>query len=337
MSEFDEFHELQISRNEWESFVERHPLGNIFQSPSMYDAFRDVQELQPGLIVQRNASNQVCGILLYCMISQPGLKRFFSRRAVISGGPLTVDNDPSIVRGLLDLYLNEAKRYRAIYTEVRNLFNSSYSDEAFAVSGFIRVPHLAVHIDLTNEMTELQSRLHKGRLSNIRRARKKGVRVRIDVPFRPEHALLIKKTYNRINVPQPPPELFSRLWLKMRDQLVIAEAVYEEKMIACRVYVKYKDVIYDWYAASDSNYFNLCANDLLPWEVMMWAKEKGIKTYDFAGGGNPAKPYRVRDYKLRFGAEVYDFGRYKKIHRPFLYSAGSLMMRTFQLFRKPKL
>ncbi len=81
-------------------------------------------------------------------------------------------------------------------------------------------------------------------------------------------------------------------------------------------------MIYDWYAGSDLDYANLHPNDLLPWKGMLWAKEKGYQVYDFAGAGSPAKKYGVRDYKLRFGGKLENFGRYQCIHRPLFYQIG---------------
>ena len=95
----------------------------------------------------------------------------------------------------------------------------------------------------------------------------------------------------------------------------------------------YKDVIYDWYAASDREYSGYHPSDLLPWNTILWAKGNNLKTYDFAGAGKPNKDYSVRDYKLKFGGKLLNFGRYQCIHKPLLYKLGVFGLKAYQYLK----
>ena len=55
------------------------------------------------------------------------------------------------------------------------------------------------------------------------------------------------------------------------------------------------------------------------WNAIVWAKEKGFQVFDFGGGGEPGVAYGVRDYKMKYGCEIYDYGRMLYTHRPITY------------------
>ena len=42
------------------------------------------------------------------------------------------------------------------------------------------------------------------------------------------------------------------------------------------------------------------------------------------GAGSPDENYGVRDFKARFGGELVEYGRFKKILNPILYEAGKI-------------
>jgi len=82
-------------------------------------------------------------------------------------------------------------------------------------------------------------------------------------------------------------------------------------------------------------------NDVLPWHIFLWGKQNGFKVFDFGGAGKPNIPYGVRDYKLKFGGKLVNFGRFELIHKPVLYRLGLIGLFLFKFCygifkRKPK-
>jgi serine/alanine adding enzyme len=107
-------------------------------------------------------------------------------------------------------------------------------------------------------------------------------------------------------------------------------AMSEGKIIGTMYVLCFKDVMYDWYAGSFKAYYNKYPNDLIPWEAFLWGKMNGYKYFDFGGAGKPDIPYGVRDYKLKFGGELVNYGRFEKIHKPFLMELGKLGLKTYK-------
>ena len=63
---------------------------------------------------------------------------------------------------------------------------------------------------------------------------------------------------------------------------------------------------------------------------MRWGIVNGIKVFDWLGAGKPNKEYGVRDFKLEYGGKVVEFGRYEKIHKPFLMEIGKIGLKLWQ-------
>jgi lipid II:glycine glycyltransferase (peptidoglycan interpeptide bridge formation enzyme) len=68
----------------------------------------------------------------------------------------------------------------------------------------------------------------------------------------------------------------------------------------------------------------------MPWQVFLWGKKEGYRMFDFGGAGKPDVAYGVRDYKKKFGGQVVNYGRFEKIHRPFLYRTVKAGFNVYQ-------
>jgi serine/alanine adding enzyme len=318
-------------RGQWEKFVLEHPRGNIFQSPAMADLLRTVPNYNPGVITVKER-DVLKGVLCYNIISEPSFRQRLTMRSIISGGPLVVNNSSYYASILLKRYEEITEKKPVIYTQVRNLFSVSPLNNVFEEAGYAYEDHLNIHIDLAVSPEEILGQMHRKRSANIRRAQKKQIEIRPITGDEEMHAAcrLVTKTYNRINLPSPPCELFLNANYMLQKNVFYLGAFHGTKMIGCRAYLLFKDVMYDWYAASDLDFSNLHPNDLLPWKAMLWGREHGMSTYDFAGAGKPGKPYGVRDYKMRFGGTLYNFGRYTLVHRPWLFRLGKLGMSIYK-------
>lgn len=308
----------------WEKFVLDHPAGNIFQSPLIFNLFRSVPTYKPGVIAFYDGPNRITGILVYNIIQETGIKKIFTKRSIIIGGPLAENDNRHIISLLLLTYKEAVGTENIIYTQVRNLFPTTNFKPGFCSAGFEYTDHLAIQVDLLKDADAIAAGMHKKRWSNIKRALKKDTQCRElsgDDEMNDAYQLFLS-TYKRINLPAPPHALFLNAKSILDKHVYILGAYAGNCLIAARVYLLFKDIIYDWYACSNLNYTHLYPNDILPWKAMLWAKEKGFRIYDFAGAGHPAKAYGVRDYKIKFGGELLNYGRYRFIHRPFMHSIG---------------
>ncbi|MCP5048325.1 MAG: GNAT family N-acetyltransferase, partial [bacterium] len=184
--------------------------------------------------------------------------------------------------------------------------------------GFAYEEHLDILMDLTQTQEELSSKMHKERRHNVRRAVNKGTEFKeLILPEEIETGLnLLTETYKRVKLPLAHPTLFNAAYIILYPKQMVRYfgAVNNGKLIGMRIVLTYKDLVYDWYAGASHQDRNKYPNDFLPWKIILWGKEQGFHTFDFGGAGKPGVPYGVRDYKLKFGGELVNYGRFLNVH-----------------------
>jgi lipid II:glycine glycyltransferase (peptidoglycan interpeptide bridge formation enzyme) len=133
----------------------------------------------------------------------------------------------------------------------------------------------------------------------------------------------------------PDMSLFTKAYdvLCPRGLLKIFVAVYQHEIIAIRLVLCHRSFVYDWYTGASDNHLDKYPNDFLPWKIMEWGSLKNYNTFDFGGAGKPFVPYGVRDYKLKFGGKLVEFGRLENIHNPILLNIGKFGLFFYRIFK----
>lgn len=329
---------FDINNERINGFLTSLTKSNIFQRPEMYQVYKNTRNYEPVFLSVVNDDKEILGILLAVIQKEhSGLLGSFSARSIIWGGPLVKDDNPEILEFILEEYNKTVKR-KAIYSQFRNLWSwSDHEKQVFAKRGFHYEPHLDILIDLNKSEDELLKEMHKGRRKNIRRAERiplKFEEIKTDVEF-DQCIQLIQQTYKRVKLPCPDSSYFydAADSLKEITGLKAFALKYRDKIISTRFVLCYNKLIYDWYAGTDERFLDKYPNDYLPWKVIQWAKEKGYNTFDFGGAGKPNEPYGVRDYKMKFGGELVEFGRFEKVYKPFLMKLGQFGMVIYKILK----
>ena len=86
-----------------------------------------------------------------------------------------------------------------------------------------------------------------------------------------------------------------------------------------------EDCVYEWFACGkDGEFKNIHPSSLTKYAGLQYAAEHGIR-FDMMGAGAPGDGgYGVRDFKLEFGGELLEFGRFKGVLNRPLYLVGTL-------------
>lgn len=309
---------------------------HYFQSPRFFQVCGSSRKLTPYYCIARHQSTLV-GVLLYYKQAQLTipLVALLSGRTVIWGGPVVRNNDPEIIDGLLHFYRKSSPA--TIYTQVRNLTDPSASKEIFARHGFLYDDHLTIIIELTRPETELWRDVSTKRRNQIRRARKEGCVVEQQhslAALRASYSIL-QEVYQRARLPLPDFSHFESLHRQAdaRSGLRLFTVSWQGKLIGCMLCLAHGNWLFDYYAGAHSAHYKKYPNDLLPWWVLMWAKENGFTGFDFGGAGKPNLPYGVRDYKKQFGGKLVSYGRYERARFPRLFS---LISRAFRLWQRTR-
>lgn len=330
---------FQLASKIWSSFVHDHPCGNIFQIPEMCEIYEQTKNYEPLFIAVVNDNEEILGILLAVIQKEhSGILGRFTARSIIWGGPLVKDNNPEVLGLILKEYRKIIKG-KAIYTQFRNHRGWSPKEkEIFRKNGFTYEDHLDILFDLNKSEADLFKEMHKGRRKNIKRAERiqlEFVEIQDTNDF--EKCLtLIKKTYSRVKLPCPDRTFFYYASKVFNDKcsFIKFSVKFKDEIIGCRFLLCYKGLVYDWFAGTDEKHHDKYPNDYLLWKIFQWAKENNYSTFDFGGAGKPNKQYGVRDYKLKFGGELVNFGRFEMIHQHLFMYIGELGLKLYRLMRK---
>ncbi|WP_169921738.1 lipid II:glycine glycyltransferase FemX [Spirosoma rigui] len=282
--------------------------------------------------------DELVGVLLYFIQVQSArpLLSFLSSRSIIWGGPVTKVPDCDIVEGLLHYY--KSSKPSTIYTQVRNLVDTSSYRDVFRKFDYTYEEHLTILVDLTRSEDELWKGVYPKRRNQIRRARKEGCTVGRQTTVAALRACysILEEVYSRAKLPLPALSHFEALlrFADDRSGLRVFTVTWQDQIIGCMLCLAYGDQLFDYYAGAYSAHYKKYPNDLLPWEVFMWARKHNFSLFDFGGAGKPGVPYGVRDYKKQFGGTLVSHGRYEKPHFPYLFRLFKKMFEFWQQYSR---
>lgn len=329
----------KVNQEEWETFIDVHPNGNIFQSPEMVNVYAKTKNYTP--IVSIAFDNQkIVGILIGVIQKElSGILGYFSSRCVVFGGPIVIEEKKEIAVALLNAH-NQQVKNKAIYTQFRNLFEQEYFSSAFKNNGYKYAAHLDIHIDLNVDLDEYWNKRKSKLKQNIRKAIKNSIEFKEinDIEELEQAYCILEEVYKKARLPLPDKTFFVSAFklfnnsVKKKASFFKAELLGE--IVGVRFVLLYKDIIYDWYAGSKQQFYKLNPNDFLPYKVIEWGiKNPKYRLFVFGGAGKPDLPYGVRDHKLKFGKKLVEYGRYEKVHKPLLFY---IIKKVFLLWQKLK-
>lgn len=325
----------KIEVSQWADFVKNHRKGSVFQTPEMYECYRNTPNHTPIIHVAMSDGN-IVGVLLAVIISEGGnLKKYFTSRSIIIGGPIVKNDNNEIISFLLKEY-NLYIKGKAIYTQIRNHYEQLLNNDAFQENNYRFKSHLNFRIKL-DTTDNIWNRIGKGRIKQIKKAIKNQLSVEVYENDICEDLIIqgydiIRSVYKRAGLPLVGIDLIKEVCNK---KLLVLFVVRDstDKIIGCRFGIKYKDEIYGWYAGSYSEYYKLFPNDILIWETLKWSCEHGYKVFDYGGAGEPNKPYGVRAFKSQMGGELVNYGRYELVHKKCLMMIGKLGLKLIKTIK----
>jgi serine/alanine adding enzyme len=305
----------------WDQFVEDHPKGSVFHSSEMVRVFLGTKGNKPRALASVTPEGRIAALLVSVRVQTlpPPMGRL-SSRAVFYAEPLCHDH-PDSMKALFQLIArHDAHMNRSVlFAEVRPLYAPGSERIVLERAGYTYLDYLNYVNDVRSPVSLMWSKLHKGAQYAIRQCEKRGLVAR-EVP--PEIAVshvypLLKLSYKHSGVPLADRSLFDATAHELAPRgMTRFFAVYDgESPVAADVMLTHKDRVYLWYGGvSRACEGSPCS--LLRWFELKWAHEHGYAICDSGGAGWPGIPYGVRDFKRKFGGELVQFGRYRKVFSP---------------------
>lgn len=241
-------------------------------------------------------------------------------RIQANGSPLIRSSTESREE-ILSLLLNQAlllAKEKTAVLEFRNHYDTSTDLKTWLHLGFT----FSEHLNLIKEIIspeQLWIELGANRRRQIKKAISQGITVR---PAENEqqvesfYTILSGLYQKKVKKAYPPLTFFLDFFnhCQCHQQGVILLAFANDVVIGgivCPVHEQ--KVMFEWYVCGlDKEHPHAHPSIMVTWNALLYACEQGIQKFDFMGLGKPGIPYGVRDFKLRFGGTIVNYGRYAK-------------------------
>ena len=324
-----------LNAQKWNEFISSHPYSNIFQSYEMREVYNNSNKYESLSIAVVDNNETVIGVLQALIQKEHnGLLGIFSARSIIFGGPLIKDNNLKILDFILMEY-NKKVKNKVIYSQFRNMWKWSDDERRiFIQNGFEYQEHLNILLNLSKNENELWNDLKKSRKEGIRKAERNNLKFEVSNAklALPSFYMLLKESYSNIKLPYPDYDFFKNIIeflspenvkmfiLKKDDKIIIALMAFVFNNHLSAFYIG---------TTSDDEILKMRPVDLFYWEVIKWGNENNCLIFDWMGAGKPNVDYGVRQFKLQFGGDLVEHGRYMHIGAPFLYRIGDLGLKLW--------
>ena len=312
----------EINTTAWQELVDRSPYATWFQTPEAYQFYEANKEEMNPFAIGVEEDGHLAGVIVgYTTQEKNPIKQYFTCRSIIIGGPLL---DEHISNDALSALLLAAKSVtkNSIYVETRNFHNYSHRRDLFEACGFRYQPHYDIHVhcNTTHTMSERRQR-------ELKRAVKNGAKIveaSSEQEIRDWYQILSQLYREKVRTPLFSEEFFLQSYRNGVGQYLLAK--YQDKVIGGMMCpILNGRAIYEWYVCGlDEQYSDLYPSVMATYAAIEYTKQNDIPLFDFMGAGEPDIPYGVRDFKMEFGGELVEHGRFLCIRKPLLYWIGKM-------------
>ena len=325
----------QIDKKKWSDFVKNHPNGSVFQTPEIFEVYKNTNLYEPVFVAVISNDEVIEGILIAVIQKEnSGIIGMMSSRSIVFGGPLWISDKDDILDVLLKEY-NKHYSKKAIYTQFRNFsLQSNIVKERYKKNGFEFNDHLNILVDLSIGVDNLWKGTKRSRKDGINKAKKQGFVFEVKESFESidNFYSLFEELYKKVKLPYPDKSFFKYLNSDATNDVKWFVLKYQDKPCIILCSFVYNTTIYAFSIgiSQDSKLQKLRPVDLFYWEVIKWGAENGYNIFDWMGAGKPDEEYGVRKFKLQYGGDVFNFGRYEIIHKPMLMKTALFGLKVWQ-------
>jgi hypothetical protein len=290
----------KVDRDQWDEFVTRHPFGSVYHTSAWQEVILETYGYQPlyHLLLDDHAN-------LKAAISSAFVRSRLTGNRIVSY-PFSDTCDPLVqtsdeLESLLEALERSRIEMGARFIELRLNHSKQFIDNGSSQQEYCS--HL---LPLDQESEGLFLSFHK---SSIQRAIKKAEKQDLEI-LTGESEREVKsfyrlhvKTRKKHGIPIQPFRFFTRLWnsLVPREMISLLLVRHKARYLAGIITLCFKGTSYYKFGASDEGYLHLRGNQLLLWQAIRQAKDKGCTSFDL--GRASAVNKGLNQYKGRWGTQ----------------------------------
>jgi peptidoglycan pentaglycine glycine transferase (the first glycine) len=270
----------------WDDFVEKEP-SSAFQQTSGWGRARAFVGWQRIRVVISDGARVVAGVQMLLRALPAG-----GRVGLVSRGPVVPEDRPDLVKLVFDEMMAMGRRSRVRCLVVHAPRGSDWMGRELRLRGLrpsaFEFDYTAtVCVDLQPNLDEILGQMRKHTRQRIRTAAKKGqVTIRRGSEADLSIFSRVKDVHaTRLGYDRKSEDYYAELWraLAPRDHVALFIAEYEDEPISVQLCVPFGDTCYEIEHAWSGEHGKLGPNELLEWEIIRWAKSKGLRIVDQVG------------------------------------------------------
>lgn len=315
----------EIEPREWKDLSRISPVSTWFQTQEAFEFYDGLPFLEAFAVGVEN-DGRLKGLAVGFVQKDGGwLKRFFSRRAIVIGGPLLSCDISNEELSMLLVAVKDKLKKKSIYIETRNLNDYSRWRGVFEQCGFVYEPHLNYKVKCQPK-DEVWKNLKENRRRQIKKALAEGTKIEEAASEKEvmKYYELLDDLYRRkVKTPLFPKEFFLEFYRKECGKFLLVKTEKNEIIGGIMCPVLHGKTIYEFFVCgNDSTNKTNYPSVMATWAAMDYASNNNIEVFDFMGAGKPNEEYGVREFKSKFGGELVENGRFGFVCKPVLFVIG---------------
>ncbi|MBS7528106.1 GNAT family N-acetyltransferase [Fusibacter paucivorans] len=210
-------------------------------------------------------------------------------------------------------FISEFVRFH-LFGEYRDIFNGTVESHT---NNVVR----SLDLDIDDMLMDFEHKVRK----NLKKANKAGLKIEIDESGKriEEFLNIYYGTMDRNEAKSNFffPESFFKTINKMINNFVYVHVIHEDRVISTELVIFGGENCYSFLGGTHSDFFSLRPNDFLKFEIIKWAKDKGLKRFILGGGyGQDDGIFRYKKsfspngiHKFYVGKRIFDEEKYSEL------------------------
>lgn len=314
----------EVEFGKWLDLLQRSKFASPFQSIDFYKLYNSIKT-NLSKVYAIEESGVYTNLCVVTIQKEKGVKGFFSRRAIVYGGPL-IESAEGLA--LILQTIRDDLKDQVIYFEIRNNFDYSDFNKVFESQSWRFVPYL--NFELTTRDTKMEriiSEMKYNRRREIRISMEEGANFEEAQSSSDVEALysILNELYStRVKLPLPDINYFLQLFSSSIGKVIVVKHSGQIIGGSFCYYLKDRSIYTLYYCGLRDYHKKIFPTHLAILGVIDFAIKNNLRTVDFMGAGKKGDEYGVRKYKEEFGGNLVEYGRFMKINKPILYQTGIL-------------
>lgn len=279
----------------WDRFILEHPAGTFFHQM----AWKRVMEKtfsHRAQYVHAERDGRIVGVAPVFMVSNWMVGRCLVSSPLASYGGICAE-DPESEQSLLEFIKRTSQEQQIDYLELRNPTGGT-------LPGFVANPrYSAFSLTLSKDPDAVLKGLPKDIRYMIRKAEKSDLRVKRGPELLDEFYNLYAINMRRLGTPVFPRALFVNLLEEYGKQIDVLIVYAGSEPVASAISFLFRDTFHPYYIGGLPVARDLAANNFLWWELMKYAAQTGMRTFDF---GRSKKGTGAYAFKKKWNPTITD-------------------------------